>query len=103
MTVGAHCAPCVGSDAVSVSDTTKKAIIDHAHEYCPTSPHQRDVMKRKTGPCTHEEKAALILSDVRQAMYADFQNKHPTIKLKYSKWKASLKELVWNMKKAYRS
>ena len=52
------------SDAVS--DTTKKAIIDHAHEYCPTSPHQRDIMKRRTGPCTHEEKPALILSDVRQ-------------------------------------
>ena len=48
------------SDAVS--DTTEKAIIDHAHEFCPTSPHQRDVMKRRTGPCTYEEKAALILS-----------------------------------------
>tara|TARA_B110000046_G_C12951629_1_gene380417 strand:+ start:780 stop:1046 length:267 start_codon:yes stop_codon:yes gene_type:complete len=56
-------------------------------------------MKQNTGPCTYEEKAALILSDVRQAMYADFQNKHTAIKLSYSQWKASLKELVWNMKK----
>ena len=77
----------------SVSDTTKKAVSDHAHEFCPTSPHQRDYMKRTTGPCTFEEKPALILSDVREAMFADFQNTRPTISIKYSQWKITLKEV----------
>lgn len=87
----------------AVSDTTKKAVVDHAHEYCQTSPHTRDVMKRRTGPCTHEEKPAPILSDVRAAMYADFQNQQPTVKLSYAQWKTTLKEEVWYIKKAYRS
>lgn len=91
------------TSALATSDTTKKAIVDHAHVYCPTSPHQRDVMKRRTGPCTVEEKAALILSDVREAMFADFQEKHPEIKISFSQWKETLKTEVWNMKKAYRS
>ena len=60
-------------------------------------------MKRRTGPCTYEEKAALILSDVRSSMFADFQTKYPALDIKYSTWKATLKVVVWNIKKAYRS
>ena len=87
----------------SVSSTTDKAILDHAEVYCPTSPHQRDVMKRHVGPCVVEEKPALILSDTRENMYADFVEKNPRIKLAYSTWKARLKAVAWNTKKAYRS
>ena len=87
------------SDAVEASDSTCKAIVDHAHSYCPTSPHARDVMKRRAGPCVVEEKPALILSDTREPMFEDFQANHPKIKLEYAKWKAMLKKLVWNMKK----
>ena len=72
---------------LAVSDTTKnKAVLDHVAVFCPTSPHQRDVMKRQTGPFTVESKPAFILSDVRQAMYADFGEKHPSIKLSYSQY-----------------
>ena len=56
-----------------------------------------------TGLCTYEEKPALILSDVRAAMYADFQNQQPAVKLSYAQWKTTLKEEVWYIKKAYRS
>jgi hypothetical protein len=48
--------------SLAVSDSTLKAIHDHAHIFCPTSPHQRDVMRRRQGPFTFEEKPALILS-----------------------------------------
>lgn len=61
------------SDTISI--ITKKAILDHTKLYCPESSHQRDVMRRRTGPFTYQEKAALILSDVREAMFADFKEK----------------------------
>ena len=57
--------------SLAVSFTTKKAVLDHVAVFCPTSPHQRDVMKRRLGPFVVEEKPAFILSDVREAMYAD--------------------------------
>jgi hypothetical protein len=60
-------------------------------------------MKRWVGPCTYEEKPALILSDVREAMFADFQTKNPTITILFSQWKVTLKTVAWNIRKAYRS
>ena len=86
-----------------MDERTRAAIVDHAHAYCPLSPHGRDVMKRRTGPCVVEEKPALILSDTKEAMFEDFQKQHPEVKIKFSRWKSALKKLVWNMKKTYRN
>ena len=91
------------TSALATSDTTKKAIVDHTHQYCATSPHQCDIMKRRTRPCTTEEHEALILSDVREAMFADFKEKNPAIKISFSQYKTTLKEVVWYLKKAHRS
>ena len=91
------------TSSLATSDTTKKAILDHVAIFCPTSPHQRDVVKRQTGPFTVESKPAFILSDTREAMYSDFCEKHPSIKISYSHYKKTLKVIVWNLKKAYRS
>ena len=79
----------------ALATSSVKAIIDHAHEFAPTSPHQRDVVKRQTGACTSEEKLGLILLDTREAMFADFQMKKPTINIAYSTWKGVLKREVW--------
>ena len=38
--------------------------LDHAHKFCPTNPHQRDVMTRRILPFLKEDKPALILADV---------------------------------------
>lgn len=62
------------------------------------SPHQRDVMKRRIGPFAYEEKPALILEDVLEAMFADFDKKHPKC-IKFSKWKDVLRKVAWNIKK----
>lgn len=55
-------------------------------------------MKRRVGPFLYEQKPALILEDVLEAMYADFESKHPML-LKFTKWKVILKEVAWNIKK----
>lgn len=89
--------------ALAVSDSTKKAILDHVGVFCPTSSHSSDVMKRRIGPFLVEEKPAYILSDVKQAMYADFKLKNSSINIKFSKYKQVLEEVAWNLKKAYRS
>eukprot|EP00966_Prymnesium_polylepis_P017946 414119-Prymnesium_polylepis.2 len=60
-------------------------------------------MKRTLRPFVVEAKPAFILSDTRLAMYADFTQKQPSIKLSYSQYKKTLKEIAWNLKKAYRS
>jgi len=86
------------TDAAEASPSVCKAVIDHAHAYCPLSPHGRDVMKRRTGPCVVEEKPALILSDTKETMFEDFQKHHPEVPIKFSRWKTLLKKLVWNMK-----
>ena len=78
-----------------------KAITEHAPTYCKTSPHQRDVVKKRTGPFTLEHRPGLILEDVREAMYTDFEEKHPGL-LKFSQWKKVVKDEVWQIKKAYR-
>ena len=62
-----HVPPCFDEvprllSSAAVSDTTKKAILDHVGEFCPTSPSMRDVMKRRTGPFTYEEKEARLHS-----------------------------------------
>ena len=86
--------------ANSTSAATRMCIIAHVHKYCPTSPHQRDVMRRRLGPFTYEEKAGLIQSDTNEGMFADFKKLHPEIDIKFSQYKD---ELPWNRKKAYRS
>lgn len=91
----------LAKSGLATSDATKKAVLDHAYTYCKVSPHQRDVAKRRRGPFVVEEKEGLILEDVRQAMHADFEKKHPST-LKYSKWKEVLKEVAWNIKKVRR-
>ena len=89
------------------SDTTtlatKKAVLEHTEEFCPTSPSGCDIMRRKLGPFIFEEKPALILSDVLESMYASFKEKHALIKLSFSKYKEVVHEVAWNLKKAYRS
>lgn len=49
----------------------------------------------------YEEKPAIILEDVLEAMFSDFDRKHPE-QLKLSKWKEVLKEVAWNLKKVHR-
>lgn len=61
---------------------------------------QQDVMKRRVGPFLYEEKPALILEDTREAMYFDFNNKHPSV-IKFSQWKQTLREVAWNIKKVH--
>ena len=83
-----------------VSDTTRKAILDHTAVLCPTSPHTRDVMKRRVAPFTFKEKPAFIQSLTEEAMFTEFRKAHPGSKIKFSQYKL---ELPWNRKKAYRS
>ena len=79
-------------------EATRKAVLDHAYEFCKESPHQRDIVKRRVGPFVTESKPGLILEDVREAMHADFDSKQPGL-LKYSRWKEVLNEVAWNIKK----
>ena len=44
------------TSALSLSDATRKAILDHFATTCPTSPHTRDVMRRRVGPFVIQEK-----------------------------------------------
>ena len=74
------------------TDTARKAVYDHAHKFCATSPHQRDVMTRRVGPFVIESRPGLILSDVQEAMFAEFAKENPAVKLKESKWKVSAAE-----------
>ena len=48
----------------------QKQILDHLGTIAPTSSSQRDVMRRRLGPFTIEEKPAFILSDTQEGMYA---------------------------------
>lgn len=91
------------TSSLATSDTTKKSIVDHVAGFCATSPHQRDVMKRQTGPFTVESKPAFILSDTREAMYSEWCEKNPSLKVSFSHYKKVLKVVAWNLKKAYRS
>ena len=59
-------------------------------------------MRKRLAPFLVEERPGLILEDVLEAMYNDFNEKNPEL-LKISKWKEVLAEEVWNIKKAYRS
>ena len=86
------------SDAVS--DATRKAIYDHIATVAPTSPHTRDVMRRRVGPFLIEEKPAFIQSDTEAALFELFQTARPDVKIEVAQYK---RELPWNMKKAYRS
>ena len=60
---------------------------------CQVSPHQRDVMRKRLAPFLVEERPGLILEDVLEAMYNDFNEKNPEL-LKISKWKEVLAEEV---------
>ena len=84
----------------ATSDATRKAIYDHVASVAPTSPHQRDIMRRRVGPFLIEEKPAFIQSDTEEAMFELFQKERPDIAIKLRQYKY---ELPWNMKKAYRS
>lgn len=65
------------------------------------SPHQRDVVRRRVGAFTYEEKPGLILEDVLESMYSDFERKHPNL-VKLSAWKLILRRVAWNIKKVNR-
>jgi hypothetical protein len=81
----------------AVSDETR-AHVREIYESCATSPHQRDVLKRRINRVTESE-PALIMSATFAEMYAAFQKLFPTDKLSYAEFKL-LKP--WNLKKAYR-
>ena len=49
------------TSALSTSDSTKKAILDHFKAACPTSPSTRDVMHRRVGPFVVQEKVPSYL------------------------------------------
>ena len=44
------------TSALSIPDSTRKAILDHFSSTCPTSPSTRDVMRRRVGPFVVQEK-----------------------------------------------
>jgi hypothetical protein len=88
------------SRITSVSYATRKEILDHFTVFCPTSPHQRDVMRRRLGPFVHEERPASIMSDTLEGVFADYQQTNPDSTIKLSQYKL---ELPWYHKKAYRS
>ena len=46
------------TSSLSISDGTRKLILDHFKARCPTSPHQRDVMRRRIGPFVVQEKVS---------------------------------------------
>ena len=72
-------APPRAHDALSTSDTTRKAILDHIASIAPTSPHTRDVMRRRLGPYLVEEKPAFIQSDTQEALFELFQQAEPEV------------------------
>ena len=84
----------------AISYATRKAIHDHIATVAPTSPHTRDVMRRRVGPFLVEEKPAFIQSDTEEALFELFRKAEPDVKIQLAQYK---KELPWNMKKAYRS
>lgn len=49
--------------SAAISDAARLAILDHVRSIAPTSPHTRDVMRRRVGPFLVEEKPAFIQSD----------------------------------------
>jgi len=65
----------------SVTNTTRKAILDHLATVAPTSPHTRDVMRRHVGPFLVEEKPAFIQSDTVEALFELFQQAEPEVAL----------------------
>ena len=85
------------SDAVN--DSLRRLILDYVAHFCPTSPHQRDVMRRLKAPFVFEEKPAFILSGTVASLHAEFLEKHPEVSISLAQFKL---ELPWNMKKAYR-
>ena len=59
------------TSSLSTPNSTRKAVLDHAYEYCKESPHQRDVVSRRVGPFATESKPGLILEDVRDEPQID--------------------------------
>ena len=91
--------PRQASVVLTTSDATRKAIIDHFKVLCPTSPHQRDVMRRRRGPFVIEERNAHIMSAPEETVYEEFLKAHPDIKICLAQYK---EEMPWHRKKAYR-
>ena len=68
----------------SISDSTRKAILAHFAKLNPTSPHQRDVMRRRLGPFNYDDRPAFILSDTIEGTFNDFKKQHPEIDISLS-------------------
>ena len=66
---------------------------------CPTSPHQRDRMRRLLVSRCFEEKQAMIQTSTLKELYEIFGKEYPEDEISFSKFKM-LKP--WNLKKAYR-
>ena len=68
-------------------------------ESCPTSPHQRDRVRRLVAPHCWDERQAMIQTDTLQNIFNIFVKEYPENIISFTKFKM-LKP--WNLKKAYR-
>ena len=85
-------------------DKLTKEIMEHVatiyETNCPTSPHQRDRVRRLLASRCWEPGQAMIQSDTLLNLYSAFGKEFPEDKLGYTKFKM-LKP--WNLKKTYRA
>jgi hypothetical protein len=85
--------------ALTISDSTRKLVLDHLGTECPMSSSKRDVMRRRVGPFVVQEKNAYIMSMAEEALYDEFTKAHPSAKLSLREYK---NQLPWHRKHAYR-
>jgi hypothetical protein len=69
----------------------------HVEAICARSPHQRDSVCRRIATHLKQEAQALILTETRDELFESFQEKHPDVKLKRTKF---YEVLPWELKEA---
>ena len=82
-----------------LSQEVKGHVLTIYETSCPTSPHQRDRLRRLLASFCWEEKQAMIQSDTLKNLFDAFIKEYPDDKLGFTMFKM-LKP--WNLKKAYR-